>query len=281
MQDIRSKVVSVLDILRAYAEAYCKGTLALSLATTTISEETRNGKPASFSLLQALRSNLDELLLHCEQQLPMTAKAISTLIEEMKNPHSLIFWSEVPLALLSRINDVQTRLTDELSLNLFFRLPQEKKKYFDNPIDGWQDVIDRLPETLSNIEEMSKCFALSRYPAAVYHACQALESGLIQFGIFLEVVDPKSGWTAVTNRLIVLLEKTKRSDLPQKYQGCYGFLEQMRAVIQSLQTAWRNKIDHAQGRLALMTIDFTPDIAEEIMIASRSFLRRLATEMPP
>ena len=55
MQDIRSKVVSVLDILRAYAEAYCKGTLALSLATTTISEETRNGKPASFSLLQALR----------------------------------------------------------------------------------------------------------------------------------------------------------------------------------------------------------------------------------
>jgi len=54
----------------------------------------------------------------------------------------------------------------------------------------------------------------------------------------------------------------------------------MHGLVEALKSAWRNKIDHAQGRLILMAVDFTPDIAEEIIIASRSFMRRLATEMP-
>jgi hypothetical protein len=102
---------------------------------------------------------------------------------------------------------------------------------------------------------------------------------LIQFGKFLGVNDPFSGWTAVTSRLEALL-KTKYPDLPSKYQSCRSFLEQMNAVAQALQSAWRNKISHAQGSLTLMTVEFSPDIAEEIMVASRSFMRRLATEMP-
>jgi hypothetical protein len=54
----------------------------------------------------------------------------------------------------------------------------------------------------------------------------------------------------------------------------------MHGATEALKSAWRNKISHAQGSLTLMTEDFSPDIAEEIMIASRSFMRRLATEMP-
>jgi hypothetical protein len=44
--------------------------------------------------------------------------------------------------------------------------------------------------------------------------------------------------------------------------------------------AWHNKISHAQNKLVLMTADFSPDVAEEIRIASRSFMRRLATDLP-
>ena len=173
-----------------------------------------------------------------------------------------------------------TRLEDELAINLFFKLPEGKRKHFDNPIDGWEEVIARFPEIVSNVEEMSKCFALSRYAAAVYHACQTIELGLIQLGKFIGVQDPKSGWTAVTNRLEKLVVKTEYEDLEQKYKDSFTFLEQMHGVVKALKSAWRNKIDHAQGRLVLMTVDFTSDITEETMIASRAFMRRLATEMP-
>ncbi|MGA9647057.1 MAG: hypothetical protein WBQ76_14160, partial [Candidatus Korobacteraceae bacterium] len=175
--------------------------------------------------------------------------------------------------------EVASRLQDELALNLFFQLPLAQAKYFETPRDGWEEVIARFPDTVSNIEEMSKCFALSRFPAAVYHACQVIELGLIQLGIFLEVTDPKSGFTAVTRELKKLIDKG-HSNLPQKYQDCFDFIEQMYGLIEALKSAWRNKIDHAQKTLVLMTVDFTPAIAEEIMVASRAFMRRLAVEMP-
>jgi hypothetical protein len=274
-------LVSLLDILQAHVEAYSRAAHVLTIISVLINEDKRNNKDVrkNTPLLQRLKGHLEELLLHCEY-LPITAVAISKLVKVISTPEIMSGWKQTSISLMGCIAEIQSRLEDELSQNLFFKLPQDKKKYFDNYKVGWEEVISRFPETESNIEEMSKCFALSRYAAAVYHACQAIESGLIYFGTFLEVPDPKSGWTAVTNRFTVLLEKTKYPDLPQKYKDCFGFLEQMRAVTQALKSAWRNKIDHAQSSLILMTVDFTPDIAEEIMMASRAFMRRLATEMP-
>ena len=132
----------------------------------------------------------------------------------------------------------------------------------------------------TDVEEMSKCFALARYAGAVFHSVQAIECGLIEFGKFLNVTDPKSGWTAVNNKLATLVTKTKYSALDPIHQEHFGFLEQMHGVTGALNNAWRNKISHAQGRLILMTSEFSPEVAEEIMIASRSFMRRLATELP-
>ena len=209
---LTGQVVSLLDILRAHAEVYVRATKTLTLITTLINEEKNKGADVRLNvgLLQRLKAVLDDLLRHCEY-LPMTALAASDLVEVIDSPTIMPAWTQTELSLMTSISEIQNRLHDELSINLFFKLPQERKKYFDNPVDGWEEIIHCFQNTASDVEEMSKCFALSRYAAAVYHACQAIESGLIQFGIFLEVTDPKSGWTAVTNRLMVLLEKTKRS----------------------------------------------------------------------
>jgi hypothetical protein len=230
-------------------------------------------------LLGRLRWHTKQLSEHCDQ-LPMTEKSVRTLIAHLNKPDVMANWTQPALNLQSSIADIQNRLRDELSLNLFFRLPQDKKRYFDEPLKGWEEAIKRFPEIISNVEEMSKCFALSRYAASVFHSVRAIESALIHLGKFIGVTDPLSGWTAVTSRLETLVVKTKHQDRPATYQACFGFLEQMHGVTEALKSAWRNKISHAQGSLTLMTEDFNPDIAEEIMIASRSFMRRLATEMP-
>jgi hypothetical protein len=114
----------------------------------------------------------------------------------------------------------------------------------------------------------------------VFHSVNAIEVGLIDLGCFIGCNDPKSGWTAVTKNLETLVLRTNYNNLEPKYRTHFSFLEQINGTAAALKNSWRNKISHTQGRLTLMTSEFTPDVAEEIIMASRSFMRRLATELP-
>ena len=172
------------------------------------------------------------------------------------------------------------RLNDELKSTFFLYVPGELAKTYKSPREGWEDVIDRFPESAVDIEEMNKCFAFSRTAAAVFHSVNAIECGLLELGKFLKVSDPKSGWTAVSSRLDSLVTRTKFPDLDPTFKAHFPFLEQLHGTVSPLKNAWRNKISHAYGRLTVMTADFSPEVAEEIIFATRSFMRRLATEMP-
>ena len=55
----------------------------------------------------------------------------------------------------------------------------------------------------------------------------------------------------------------------------------MQGTVEGLKNAWRNKISHAHGKLILMTTEFSPEVAEEILFATRAFARRLAEGLPP
>jgi hypothetical protein len=140
-------------------------------------------------------------------------------------------------------------------------------------------VVDRFSAATSDIEEASICFSLERYAASVFHSVQIAEIGLIALGSFLGVKDPKSGWTATSKELERIVKKSY-PDLTDFEKLHIGFLKQIHATVTALQDAWRNKISHTQGRLAVMTADFSPRIAEEILFATRGFMRRLAEELP-
>jgi len=57
-------------------------------------------------------------------------------------------------------------------------------------------------------------------------------------------------------------------------------IEQLDMTTEALKGAWRNKVSHAHGKLVLMTSDFAPNVAEEILVASGGFMRHLATDAP-
>lgn len=59
----------------------------------------------------------------------------------------------------------------------------------------------RFPSTMGDVEEASKCFALARYCASVFHSLKVLEIGVIELGRVVGVTDHKTGWDATTNRL--------------------------------------------------------------------------------
>jgi hypothetical protein len=59
------------------------------------------------------------------------------------------------------------------------------------------------------------------------------------------------------------------------------FIEQTHATVEALKNAWRNKVSHAHAKLAVLPGDFSQEIAEEILFATRSFMRQLANRLPP
>jgi hypothetical protein len=170
------------------------------------------------------------------------------------------------------------RLIDESADKIFFSLLPRETDFFEHYARGWEAAMARF-KIRGDVEEASKCFALSRFTASVFHSVQIVEVGLIELGIFLKVNDPKSGWTAVSSVLDAIIKKSHK-DRSRFEKKNFEFLEQMQGTVQGIKNAWRNKISHAQGRLILMTTNFSPEIAEEILFATRAFIRRLAEGIP-
>jgi hypothetical protein len=175
--------------------------------------------------------------------------------------------------------ELNGRLHDELRGKIFWSLSTKEYQLYVEPRKGWEIIIERFPSAIGDIVEAQRCFALSRYAGAVFHSVQIIEAGLIELGKLIGVTDPHSGWTAVSNRLKKIID-TKHQDRSPLEQQHFPFLEQIQGTIESLKNAWRNKVSHVHGKPVLMTTDFSQEIAEEILFATRAFMRRLATEMP-
>jgi hypothetical protein len=273
-------MVELVELLRIYAEAYVETGLQVDtsikiLETANIWEDVDHQ-----TNLLIIMQRLGEICVSGE--LPVTRKLVDKIIngltEGRVNPQVAKYFDNKLLTM--HLWEIRNRFVAELSTKVFIQLHSSRQPFFDSPRNGWEEVIKRFGGTVSDIEEMSQCFALSRYAACVFHSLQVIEAALIDLGTFLEVVDPKSGWTAISSRLDVLVVKTKYTDLPPKFQEHFAFLEQLQGTVLALKNAWRNKISHAHGKLVLLSTDFKPDVAEEIMLATRAFMRRLATEMP-
>ena len=263
--------VSVMDILRTYAEVYVKASFFIGMMC---GDKDSLNKDAAGILSRDLK-NLEKECIKCE--LVCTLDMVRTLIEISDHPE---VWPRLSIILPAKLEELNGRLESELSHRLFLHLRSDRRKYYDEPRDGWEEVISRFGSTVSDIEEMSRCFALSRYAASVYHSTQVIELGLIELGKLVSVKDPLSGFTAVSKALENIVVKKTYDERSEFERTHFKFLEQMHGTVVGIKNAWRNKIDHAQNKLVLMTPDFSPDVAEEIILATRAFMRRLVTEMP-
>ena len=224
---------------------------------TTLFDETRkSGK----DVLPGYAQICDQLALTASR------KTIQRTLELLDEPTAT--WGQ----LRKLYDELRGRLKDELEGRLFLYV--DDATYYINPRDGWEMVIDRFNDTALDIEESSKCLALNRYAASIYHVLQVADIGTIELGRVIGVSDPLLGFTATDERLKLIL-RTKREELTDFERDNHEELEQLSQSIEAMKTAWRNKISHIQGRSVLLPESYSRDIASEIIIATRGFMRRL------
>jgi hypothetical protein len=283
------RLVTLLEILQVYVERYAAALSHLQSAANRLQQFAQNEEDFwedsdfTVGLLQWLIL-LDDT---CEKdEFPVTRVPV----EEVKRMLEIAFDKKLPyqklgphlltpVVLFNQLERIRETFIAELQTKLFFSLPSNRKKWFESPTRDWEKVIERFPDTVSEIEEMNRCFALSRYPAAVFHSLMVVEAGLIVLGNAIGVTDPKLGWDATSKKLAELMQSGHAkypSSLPMTFSVC----EQINQSVQTMKHAWRNKINHIAGKLFVMRSDFAPDVAEEIIFATRGFMRRLADDLP-
>jgi hypothetical protein len=174
--------------------------------------------------------------------------------------------------------ELQGRLDDELFGILFFSMTSSEVQCYTNPTKDWEEIIKRWPKTQIDIEESSRCFACARYAGAIFHVLLVAEIGVIEVSALLGVKGDKPGWGAL-DRLGRILATAYKGRSPIQ-QANSELLEQTMPLMLAIKDSWRHKINHVDNKLEWLDTDFSPQVAEEIMKATRGFMRRLATELP-
>jgi hypothetical protein len=252
----------------------------LSTGTSAELARERSGDPDkefnSLTDCKELLTLVARLCDYCKKMsFPLTRKPVARILElsaeaaEGKHGFQVSEYSAL-------LTNAWERLRDEAESNVFLRISQEHVRLYSEPQSGWAEVIAAFPDAIDDIEEMSKCFALERYTAAVFHSLLVIECGIVKLGKAIGVTDPKEGWDATCKTLESLLKAGHSAVLPTGIT--FGFVEQVNVLIQSVKHAWRNKVNHSAGKLVVVRSGFGEPITEEVIMATRSLMRTLALE---
>jgi len=269
-----------MEILRVYAHIYVETGhyLDISIGELNKADIWQDGTHRA-----SLLGVLERLGTMCvEGDLPVTRVLVDHILLGMRegetSPEMRAVMDNVLLQ--QNLHELRNRFTDELKTKLFLIIATAKQTHFDSPRLGWEKIVARFPNCLNDVEEMNKCFALSRYTATMFHALQVAEWGAVELGKRIGVIDHKVGWVATSKHLGALVD-AGYAKLPSTISLPFSFLEQMNREIETMMLAWRHKVDHAANRLIILpNTTLTPDIAEHIIKSVKVFMGRLEEGLP-
>jgi len=158
----------------------------------------------------------------------------------------------------------------ELRTMLFFRMDEELRIYFEKP-HQYGDTVDlRFPAAALDIEEAGKCLALARPTAAIFHAMRVMEVGLRVLAKDLKIPYAPS-WESYIRQIEAQIT-AKHKSKSKKWKAVEPFYRELLGDIMSIKIAWRNPTMH-------IVRSYTPNEAEDVFRAVRTFMQRLSTRL--
>lgn len=207
---------------------------------------------------------LTRMVAYCVE-LGLTASAASCrklLLAEQSGAVSLDQLRDLGLELYGRMRD-------ELDASSVFYLDAEQARLYTQPHPFGNEVADKFPQAIVDVEEAAKCLALDRGTACVFHLMRVLEVGLQSYGtkLGLGFADMKN-WQKILNDV-----GGKMKSLPQSTRAEKEYLGRCQAIhahLQAVKDAWRNDVMHPLA-------SHTPEQARDVWTHTGSFMRSLAS----
>lgn len=263
------RLTTLLSIMRMYAELYCH--LSNLLGASGIQLTIPNDPPKmTDSVAVTLVDRATKMLEHCERNgLTASADSMARMVQIWHEHHD-------KRKLAFDAMSVATTLQDELARRIVLVIPSSSQLLYSEPTYQWEEVLAKFPQAQDDVVGMNHCRALGQNAGAIFHAMLAVEVGVIALGKLLGVKDHRPGWDATYKTLKNILANGHKR-CPRKLKPHFQTIELIGQSLESMKMAWRNKISHADKKLVILTSDFSEQVAEEIITASRGFMRTLAT----
>jgi hypothetical protein len=167
----------------------------------------------------------------------------------------------------SEVRQLRLRLIDELNEREFLYIPPARVSFYTQTMLFGQEVNDRFPSALDDIECAGKCLALGEGTACVLHCMRVMEVGLKALAASLNIPYAPSweGYLTQINARIAAKRKTKGV----KWKRDEKYYSNVSGDLLTVKQAWRNPTMHV-GR------KYSVEEAEEIFKAVRTFMKALA-----
>jgi hypothetical protein len=165
--------------------------------------------------------------------------------------------------ILNHLNNLDDLLGSELSKEAVFRIPPERKNYYDQTDLFGSDASTAFPSCAGDIKNAGSCYALEQPDACVHHLMLVLERGLRALTNKFGVPYQNSGWGKIITKIKEQLD-TKPAIPDRK------FYVEINAQFGFLKDAYRNHSEHAH--------DDPYDMEQALSILNhvRSFMQELA-----
>lgn len=173
----------------------------------------------------------------------------------------------------SQYSVIHQRIRDELSLRLFLLVDDRKARYYIDPLEGWKEVADWMPSAIRDIEEASKCLALDRHTACVFHCMRVAEFGLGALAHNMGIEYNRKNWDPVLKEVLMQLQHVAETPYPELEDRWKGNKEKYLAArerLTAIKDSLRNPTMHARGF-------YDEEIAEEVYRSVRTFMKNLST----
>jgi hypothetical protein len=169
------------------------------------------------------------------------------------------------------LQDLALRITDELKRKLFFYVRPEFAQYYGQKAAFGEIVNERFPAAIDDIEASGNCLALSQGTATVLHLMRVMEVGLKMLAKALKIPYAPS-WESYLKQISTRID-AKHKTKGIRWRRDEHFFRDVSGDLISVKQAWRNPTMHVVRK-------YSPEDAEEIYKAVRTFMNRMATELP-
>jgi len=269
-------LVSLLDMLQFYADLFVQTLTRILQWEIKCSRITNN--PAT----QVDPNIAVEIFAYVGTlAVELQVYGLETSVQKAGRIHELLKTRQMRVSygeMTSNLKELRERMEDELHSSVFLSLTGNESRLYSSPDKEWSGVVYRFSKLRHDIEECSKCFALARYGAAVFHVLLIAEYGVIKVAVLFGVAGDKPGWGAL-DRLQRINDRNWKDKTPLEQQHA-DFLKNLLPLAFAMKDSWRHKMNHVDNKIEWMDTDFSPEVANDIISATRGFMRRLAADLP-
>ena len=174
-------------------------------------------------------------------------------------------------------DDIESRMNDECEdISVLILNRQERSFYYTiaDDIAGWS-ISTSFVDAARELEEASRCYALGRARACVFHGMRMLEIGLKSFSSLLDIPEPKTpaerNWGRVLDKIKNKIDQEypKKERIPNSLGSTY---EKIYATLEAVKNPWRNATMHVesfyQDAEARLILNNTTEFLRLISLAS-------------